>query len=76
MVNQDPSHGAALAFPGVRKQYLSGYTTGSPRPGFEYMPEPRWRNDPKFTEMKQKLGREYLHAWALPNYTLAMALRS
>jgi hypothetical protein len=36
---------------------------------------PRWQNDPKLEEMKAKLGREYLHTWAIPTYTLGMALR-
>jgi hypothetical protein len=33
------------------------------------------QNDPKLEEMKAKLGREYLHTWAIPTYTLGMALR-
>jgi hypothetical protein len=74
MVNQDPSGGAHIGGP-VRKQYLSGWTTGGPRPGFEFLPMPRWQNDPKLEEMKAALGREYLHTWALPTYTLGMALR-
>jgi len=45
-----------------------------PRPGFEFLPMPRWRNDPKLEEMKAALGREYLHTWAIPTYTLGMAL--
>jgi len=74
MVNQDPSGGVNIGGP-ARKQYLSGWTTGGPRPGFEFLPMPRWQNDPKLEEMKAKLGREYLHTWALPTYTLGMALR-
>jgi hypothetical protein len=74
MVNQDPSGGANIGGP-ARKQYLSGWTTGGPRPGFEFLPMPRWQNDPKLEEMKAKLGREYLHTWAIPTYTLGMALR-
>jgi hypothetical protein len=74
MVNQDPTGGANIGGP-ARKQYLSGWTTGGPRPGFEFLPMPRWQNDPKLEEMKAALGREYLHTRALPTYTLGMALR-
>jgi hypothetical protein len=76
LVNQDPTHGTPIASGGMHKQYLSGYTTGGPRPGFEYMPLPRWKNDPRYAEMTARLRGEYLHTWALPTYTLAMALRS
>jgi hypothetical protein len=74
MVNQDPAGGANIGGP-ARKQYLSGWTASGPRPGFEFLPMPRWRNDPKLEEMKAQLGREYLHTWAIPTYTLGMALR-
>ena len=74
MVNQDPAGGANIGGP-ARKQYLSGWTASGPRPGFEFLPMPRWRNDPKLEEMKAQLGREYLHTWAVPTYTLGMALR-
>ena len=76
-VNQDPAHGVSIgSLGGSRKQYLSGYTTGGPRPTFEYMPEQRWKREPRYQEMKARLGREYLHTWAVPTYTLAMALHS
>ena len=74
MVNQDPAGGVNISGP-ARKQYLSGWTTGGPRSGFEFLPMPRWQNDPKLDEMKAALGREYLHTWAIPTYTLGMALR-
>jgi hypothetical protein len=74
MVNQDPALGAHIGGTN-RKEYLSGWTASGPRAGFEFLPTPRWQNDPKFEEMKRQLGREYLHTWALPTYTLAMALR-
>jgi hypothetical protein len=73
-VNQDPAGGTSIDGPS-KKQYLSGWTTGGPRAGFEFLPMDRWVNDPKFDEMKAALGREYLHTWALPTYTLGMALR-
>ena len=75
MVNQDPAMGVHIAGSN-KKQYLSGWTASGPRAGFEFLPTPRWANDPKFDEMKRALGREYLHTWALPTYTLAMALNS
>ena len=75
MVNQDPAQGAHMSG-SARKQYLSGWTASGPRAGFEFLPMPRWQNDPKLEEMKRQLGREYLHTWALPTYTLAMALLS
>jgi hypothetical protein len=73
MVNQDPAGGVNIGGP-ARKQYLSGWTTGGPRSGFEFVPMPRWQKDPKLEEMKALLGREYLHTWAVPTYTLGMAL--
>jgi hypothetical protein len=76
MVNQDPVGGLPIASALVRKQYLSGWTTGGPRPDFEFMPDPRWKNDPYYTQRHAELGREYLHTWAMPTYTLGMALRS
>jgi hypothetical protein len=75
MVNQDPALGTTMTGRN-RRQYLSGYTAHGPRAGFEFMPMPRWQNDPKLEEMKRRLGREYLHTWALPTYTLALALRT
>lgn len=74
-VNQDPALGAQI-LGSKRRQYLSGWTASGPRAGFEFLPKSRWQNDPKLAEMEKTLGREYLHTWALPNYTLAMALRS
>lgn len=76
--NQDPVSGTPMsaAVP-ARRQYLSGYTTGGPRPGFTYLPEnPYWLADPKYTAMKAALGGEYPHTWAIPNYTLYAALES
>ena len=74
-VNQDPSSGVGMAGRN-RRQYLSGWTTGGPRAGFEFMPDARWQKDPKYAEMHAALGREYLHTWALPEYALALALQS
>ena len=74
--NQDPVRGTPLsgAIP-VRRQYLSGYTTGEPRPGFVYLPDPpSWNDEPNYTKFKAALGGEYPHTWGIPNYTLYMAL--
>lgn len=76
MINQDPVGGTPIASVGQRKQYLSGWTTGGPRPSFELVPEPRWKNDPQSAEEHAQYGHEYLHTWAVPTYTLGIALRS
>ena len=76
--NQDPVVGTPMsaAVPS-RRQYLSGYTTGGPRPGFMYLPEnPYWLADPQYAVQKAGLGGEYPHTWAVPNYTLYAALKS
>jgi hypothetical protein len=76
--NQDPQGGTPLSgsIP-TRRQYLSGYTTGGPRPGFIYLPDPpSWSNDPLYAQRKSELGGEYPHTWAIPNYTLYMAMKS
>jgi len=75
-VNQDPAKGVTLDHGARKRQYLSGYTTGGPRPGFDYLPEGRWVNDPEYAAQKRRLGGEYCHTWSIPNYTLAMALSS
>ncbi len=75
LVNQDPARGTP--FPGGnRRQYLSGWTTGGPRPGFDYLPKSRWANDPLREDAERREGKGYLHNWALPEYTLALALQS
>jgi len=76
--NQDPAGGASIhSSVANRKQYLSGYTTGHrPMPGFEFLPERRWENEPNF---KTRLGYDsfnYLHTWCLPHYTLYLAMRT
>lgn len=75
--NQDPAGGLPISqsVP-IRKQYLSGQTTGGPRPGFEYMPFPRWENEPN---RKAMFGHpndvfNYMHSWCIPMYTLHLAL--
>ncbi len=73
--NQDPAGGAAISrsVP-MRKQYLSGQTTGGPRPGFEYLPLPRWENEPNRKTMFPKDTFNYLHTWCIPMYTLHLAM--
>jgi hypothetical protein len=76
--NQDPVVGTPMsaAVP-TRRQFLSGYTTGGPRPGFIYLPEnPYWLADPSYALQKAALGGEYPHTWAVPNYTLYAALKT
>jgi hypothetical protein len=76
--NQDPVSGTPItgSIP-VRRQYISGYTTGGPRSGFIYLPDPPcWAADPLYARRKGELGGEYPHTWAIPNYTLYMALTS
>jgi hypothetical protein len=74
--NQDPAGGASIvtSVP-VRKQYLSGYTTGHrARHGFEFLPLQRWEHEPQFKTLWPHDRFNYLHTWCLPQYTLFMAL--
>lgn len=82
--NCDPTSGTPAAAPkGVAlKQYLSGETTSQkPRAGFEFMPLPRWKNEPEY----RKGGRmhpspserfDYLHNHCIPHYTVQLALQT
>lgn len=75
-VNQDPNGGTPLsaAFPG-KKQYLSGFTTqGQPKPGFEFLPMPRWKNEPNNGKLFPKDAFNYMHTWCIPHYTLYLAM--
>jgi hypothetical protein len=73
-INQDPAGGVPFttAVP-ERKQYLSGQTTGGPRPGFEYLPLPRWDREPDGKKL-YKDTFNYLHTWCIPQYTLYLAM--
>jgi len=73
--NQDPAGGAEISrsVP-IRKQYLSGQTTGGPRPGFEYLPLARWENEPNRKTMFPNDTFNYLHTWCIPTYTLFLAM--
>ncbi len=73
--NQDPAGGAEISrsVP-IRKQYLSGQTTGGPRPGFEYLPLARWENERNRKTMFPNDTFNYLHTWCIPTYTLFLAM--
>ena len=74
MINQDPTSGTMIAGQ-RRKQYLSGWTThGRQFAGFDFIPTARWRQDPQYAESVAAYGNAYVHDWAMPQYTLAMAL--
>jgi hypothetical protein len=73
--NQHPAGGTEIsrAVP-VRRQYLSGMTTGGPRPGFEFLPLYRWENEPNRKTMFPNDAFNYLHTWCIPQYTLHLAM--
>lgn len=78
--NIDPAHGTgATQLPGaVRKQFLSGMTSG-PKPGFEFMGIDRWSNEPKFAQRASfpaPAQFNYLHNHCMPNYILHLALQT
>jgi hypothetical protein len=75
--NIDPAQGLAAAAPGgaTLKQYLSGQT-GGPRPGFEFMPIDRWKNEFYFDRHKSVGLFQYLHNHAMPLYALNLGMRT
>jgi hypothetical protein len=75
--NIDPSHTMDASVPSgaVRKQYLSGQT-GAPRPGFEFAPRPRWKNEDLFIAGQKETAFNYLHNYALPKYMLFLAIQT
>ena len=56
------------------KQFLSGQT-GGPAPGFEWMPESRWENEPNFRSRGGQNLFNYLHNRCLPNYALHLGIQ-
>ena len=82
--NSDPQAGTPASRPkgAVLKQYLSGETTsGRPRGGFEFMPLPRWANEPNYTAGGRKQPSKnqqfnYLHNLCMPEYTLHLGLQT
>jgi hypothetical protein len=74
--NQDPAGGTEISRAvQARRQYLSGMTTGGPRPGFEYLPLDRWLNEPNRKTMFPNDAFNYLHTWCIPMYTLYLAMQ-
>lgn len=72
--NIDPAKGApAASGGGFRMQFLSGQTTNGPKPGFEYMPHPRWVNEPLYRANEPNLF-SYLHNHAMPGYCLNIGI--
>jgi len=73
--NQDPAGGVSLSsLVPERKQYLSGMTTRGSHFGFEYLPLPRWKNEPHRYEQFPNDAFNYLHTWCIPRYTLYLGI--
>ena len=70
----------ALAAPGTPKlQYCSGQT-GDWRPGFEFMPIARWKNEAGYKRRKGRFATQheryvYLHVECIPEYCLFLGLQ-
>jgi hypothetical protein len=80
--NIDPNPAITAAAPegAVRKQFLSGQTIRSPvpPPGFEFMPEARWANEPAFprrNEFDRPATFNYLHNHCMPLYALHLGIQ-
>src|SRR5262249_30387386 len=77
--NIDPASGVPANGGPVRKQYLSGQTTGGPRPGFEYMPMPRWEHEFSYPDRETfdaPWPFNYMHNHCMPRYVLNLALQT
>src|SRR5579863_9950870 len=74
--NQDPAGGANISsLVPERKQYLSGMTTRGSHFGFEYLPLPRWKNEPHRNDPEFRYDTfNYLHSHCIPLYTLYMGM--
>ena len=72
--NQDPTSGIPIAGGAARQQFLSGMTTRRPAPGFEYLPMPRWVNEPEHAHLFSDAFNQ-LHTWCIPQYTLYLGLK-
>lgn len=79
--NIDPNPAITAAAPqgAVRKQFVSGQTfRGSVPPGFEFMPEARWANEPAFptrNTFKRPPIFNYLHNHCMPLYALHLGIQ-
>ncbi len=73
--NIDPANALQIARPdkGFATQFLSGQT-GGPRPGFEFLPHPSWKNEPLFRQNEPKLF-DYLHNKVMPGYCLHLGIQ-
>jgi hypothetical protein len=73
--NQDPAGGVSISsLVPERKEYLSGMTTRGSHFGFEYLPLPRWKNEPHRYDKFPNDTFNYLHSWAIPMYTLYLGM--
>lgn len=73
--SQDPNPAKnVVRLPGLAvSEFLSGQT-GGPRPGFDYLPLGRWKNE-VFYEQSNTIGAfKYLHGFAMPQYTLHLGM--
>ena len=79
--NIDPNPATTAAAPqgAVRKQFLSGQTfRGAVPPGFEFMPEGRWANEPAFPSRNAFPNPaifNYLHNHCMPLYALHLGIQ-
>ncbi len=72
--NIDPAHGAeAASGGGFRVQFLSGQTTRGSRPGFEWLPHSRWRNE-SLWRANEHSRFNYLHNYVMPTYCLNIGI--
>ena len=58
----------------VLRQYLTGetYSPRGPRPGFEYMPLERWKNEHSYHKVHRNNRFAYLHNHVMPVYALRL----
>lgn len=72
--NIDPN--PANSLPNTSKaQFLSGQTSGGGgRPGFEFLPHPRWANEPLFKK-REPNEFDYLHNKVMPGYCLHLGIQ-
>ena len=79
--NIDPNPAVTATAPqgAVRKQFVSGQTfRGAVPPGFEFLPEGRWANEPAFptrNTFKRPPIFNYLHNHCMPLYALHLGIQ-
>jgi hypothetical protein len=78
-IDPNPAITAAAPQGAVRKQFLSGQTfRGVVPPGFEFMPEGRWGNEPAFptrNTFPRPTLFNYLHNHCMPLYALHLGIQ-